>query len=132
VLEERLRIGRGAGDVELTDPERIQAVLQVLSDEYSRKILLSAVSISKSVEELSRQNDIPLSTCYRRVHELLAGGMLVMDRIVVTPDGKRYEMLRSAYKGFSVAFVDGGVKVEVAINGDVADKLHALWISMKK
>jgi len=118
--------------MELTDPERVQAVLQVLSDEYSRKILLSAVSLSKSVEELSRQNDIPLSTCYRRVHELLAGGMLIMDRIVVTPDGKRYEMLRSAYKGFSVAFEDGSVKVDVAINGDVADKLHNLWISMKK
>jgi len=55
-----------------------------------------------------------------------------MDRIVVTPDGKRYEMLRSAYKGFSVVFVDGAVQVDAAINGDVADKLHTLWIGMKK
>ncbi|HUI87015.1 MAG TPA: helix-turn-helix domain-containing protein [Nitrososphaerales archaeon] len=118
--------------MELTDPARVQAVLQVLSDEYSRKILLSAISASKSVEELSRLNDIPLSTCYRRVHELLADGLLVMDRIVVTPDGKRYEMLRSSYKGFSVAFEDGSVKVEVVVNTDMADKLHTLWISMKK
>ena len=118
--------------MEVTDPTRVQAVLEVLSDSYSRKILLSAISVSKSVEELSRQNDIPLSTCYRRVHELLDGGLLVMDRIVVTPDGKRYEMLRSAYKGFSVVFVDGAVQVDAAINGDVADKLHTLWIGMKK
>lgn len=118
--------------MELTDPQRVQSILQVLSDEYSRKILLSAISTSKSVEELSRQNEIPLSTCYRRVHELLGDGLLIMDRIVVTPDGKRYEMLRSAYKGFSVAFEDGTVKVEVVVNTDVADKLHTLWISMKK
>jgi DNA-binding Lrp family transcriptional regulator len=104
----------------------------VLSDEYSRKILLSTISTARSVEELSRENDIPLSTCYRRVHELLADGMLIMDRIVVTPDGKRYEMLRSSYKGFTVAFEDGAVKVDVIINSDVADKLHTLWISMKK
>ena len=118
--------------MEINEPGKVQAMLQVLSDSYSRKILLSAIASSKSVEELSRQNDIPLSTCYRRVHELLDDGLLVMDRIVVTPDGKRYEMLRSAYKGFSVVFVDGGVRVDAAINGDVADKLHSLWISMKK
>lgn len=118
--------------MELTDPTRVQAILQVLSDEYSRKILLSAISTSKSVEELSRQNDIPLSTCYRRVHELLGNGMLIMDRIVVTPDGKRYEMLRSSYKDFSIAFENGIVKVDVVVNTDIADKLHALWISMKK
>lgn len=118
--------------MEITDPKEVQALMQVLSDEYSRKILYSAISTSKSVEELSRQNDIPLSTCYRRVHELLDHGMLIMDRIVVTQDGKRYEMLRSAYRGFSISLENGGLKVDAMINTDIADKLHSLWISMKK
>jgi predicted transcriptional regulator len=118
--------------MEITDPARIQALLQVLSDEYARKILVSTVESSKSVEELSRLNDIPLSTCYRRVHELLDSGVLIMDRIVVTSDGKRYEMLRSAYKGFAVEFQDGGLKADVIVNEDIADKLHSLWLSVKK
>lgn len=118
--------------MQITERNKIQQTLAVLSDEYSRKILLSAISTSKSVEELSRENDIPLSTCYRRVHDLIDEGFVVMDRIVVTPDGKRYEMLRSAYKGFSIVFLDGAFKIEATVNGDVADKLHTMWISMKR
>src|SRR5712692_6336803 len=53
----------------LTKPETIHALTQALSDEYSMKIILSTIPEEKSVEDLSKENDIPLSTCYRRVHE---------------------------------------------------------------
>lgn len=118
--------------VEITDSLTIQALVQALSDEYSRKILLAAITSSKSVEDLSKENDIPLSTCYRRVHELLDSRILVVERIIVTPDGKRYEMLRSAYKTISVNFENGTMRIEVLVNEDVADKLRRLWASMKQ
>jgi DNA-binding Lrp family transcriptional regulator len=118
--------------MEITDPSRAQSIVQSLSDEYSRKILLSAVSSAKSVEDLSKENDIPLSTCYRRVHELLDTQILVVEKIIVTPDGKKYEMLRSAYKTVSVNFEDGAVKVEATVNEDVGEKLRRMWISMKE
>jgi DNA-binding Lrp family transcriptional regulator len=118
--------------MEITDPERIQSIVQSLSDEYSRKILLSAISSAKSVEDLSKENDIPLSTCYRRVHELLETQTLVVEKIIVTPDGKKYELLRSAYKTVSVNFEDGAITVEASINEDVEEKLRRMWISMKE
>ena len=130
MLQEGVRIGRGIGAMELTDPERVQAVLQVLSDEYSRKILLSAIPVAKSVEDMSREEDIPLSTCYRRVHELLDAQLLVVEKIIVTSDGKKYELLRSAYKAVNVSFVGGVMKVDATVNEDVAEKLRRLWLSM--
>ncbi len=42
------------------------------------KIILSTIPKEKSVEDLSKENDIPLSTCYRRVHEMLDGGLLLV------------------------------------------------------
>jgi DNA-binding Lrp family transcriptional regulator len=92
---------------------------------------LGAINAPKSVEQLSRENDIPLSTCYRRVNELLAEGVLVTDRIVVTPEGKRYELLRSAFRAFSVTFDGGSIRVDAVINEDVADKLRRVWLSMR-
>ena len=118
--------------MEITEPSRVQALVQGLADEYSRKILLSAIPKAKSVEDMSRENDIPLSTCYRRVHELLDGQILVVEKIIVTPDGKKYELLRSAYRAVSVSFDGGVMKVDAIVNEDVADKLRRLWMTMRE
>lgn len=118
--------------MEITNPVTAQALVQALSDEYSRKILLSAIPAAKSVEDLSKENDIPLSTCYRRVHELLEAQVLIADRIIVTTDGKRYELVRSAYRSVEVDLENGVMKVNAMINEDVADKLRRLWISMRQ
>ncbi|HEY6283523.1 MAG TPA: hypothetical protein VIW22_06325 [Nitrososphaerales archaeon] len=117
--------------MQITDPSKVQALVQSLADEYSRKILLSAIQSAKSVEDMSRENDIPLSTCYRRVHELLDSQILVIERIILTPDGKKYELLRSSYRSVTVSFEDGVMSVDAIINEDVAEKLRRLWISMR-
>jgi len=118
--------------VEITDQAKVQSIVQSLSDEYSRKILLSSITSAKSVEDLSKENDIPLSTCYRRVHELLDTQILVVEKIIVTPDGKKYELLRSAYKAVNVTFDGGVMKVDALINEDVAEKLRRLWMTMRE
>jgi DNA-binding Lrp family transcriptional regulator len=117
--------------LEITEPARIQSLVQGLADEYSRKILLSAIPAAKSVEDMSRENDIPLSTCYRRVHELLDAQILIVEKIIVTSDGKKYELLRSAYRGVTVSFNGGVMKVDAIVNEDVAEKLRRLWMSMR-
>ena len=117
--------------MEITDSARAQAFIQGLADEYSRKILLSAIPGAKSVEDLSRENGIPLSSCYRRVHELLDAQLLLIERIVLTPEGKKYELLRSAYRAVTVSLVGGVMRVDVEINEDVAEKLRRMWLTMK-
>ncbi len=117
--------------MEITDPMRIQSLVQGLADEYSRKILLSAIPAAKSVEDMSRENDIPLSTCYRRVHDLLDAQILVVEKIIVTPDGKKYELLRSAYRAVTVSFDSGVMKMDATVNEDVAEKLRRIWMSMR-
>ena len=117
--------------MEITDPARVQSLVQGLADEYSRKILLSAIPAAKSVEDMSREDDIPLSTAYRRVHELLDAQLLVVEKIIVTADGKKYELLRSAYKAVTVNFVGGVMKVDAVVNEDVAEKLRRMWMSMR-
>ena len=117
--------------MEITNPARIHSIVQALADEYSRKIILSAIPEAKSVEDMSRQNDIPLSTCYRRVHELLDAQILVVEKIIVTPEGKKYELLRSSYRAVNVGFDNGMMRVEAIVNEDVADKLRRLWLSMR-
>lgn len=83
------------------------------------------------MEDISKENEIPLSTCYRRVHELLDAQVILVEKIIVTPDGKKYELVRSAYRAINVAFDGGLMKVEAVLNEDVAEKLKRLWLSMR-
>ncbi len=117
--------------MQVTSQRTVQALTHLLADEYSRKILLSAIPHAKSVEELSIENGIPLSTCYRRVHELFENGILVVERIVIAPDGKKYELYRSGFRGMSVKLEGGSVEVEATVNEDIADKLYNMWSVMK-
>jgi DNA-binding Lrp family transcriptional regulator len=118
--------------LEISEPSRVQALVQGLADDYSRKIILATIPKGKSVEDISKENDIPLSTCYRRVHELLDAQILLVERIIVTPEGKKYELFRSAYRAMDVTFDGGVMKVNAVINEDVAEKLKRLWLTMRE
>ena len=118
--------------MEITNPVTANALVQALGDEYSRKIMLATIPSPKSVEDLSKEGEIPLSTCYRRVHELVDAQVLLIDRIIVTNDGKRFELVRSAYRSVQVDLENGAMKVNAIINEDMAEKLRRLWISMRE
>jgi hypothetical protein len=122
---------RSISAVQVTNPKTIEALTQVLSDEYSRKIMMATVPRAMSVEDISKENDIPLSTCYRRVHDLLEGGVLIVERIVVTQEGKKFELLRSAYRNMKIDFEGGQLAIEATVNEDVADKLYKMWLAMR-
>lgn len=109
----------------------VSTIIQAVSDEYSRKIILATSEKPKSVEELSAENGIPLSTCYRRVHELVDGGIMLIDKITITPEGKKFETFRSAFKSIQISFEKEGLVVTAIPNEDIAGKLQRMWFSMR-
>ncbi len=58
-------------DLMVVEQDRKEALLQAMANDYMRKILLSTVSCARPIEEIARENGIPISTCYRRVRELI-------------------------------------------------------------
>jgi len=106
-----------------------RVILAALGDESSRKILTSAISSGKTVEEISAEQNLPLSTCYRRMRTLLAGGLMILERTVVTPAGKRYAIYRTSFSRASISFLDGDIAVELTPNMDIIDKLRRKWLS---
>jgi len=105
------------------------AVMAALGDETSRKIIRCATDGSKTVAEISFEEGISLSTCYRRVNELESHGILVIERITVADD-RRYANYRSCFSSFRILSNGADASVEVVLNPDVADKVHNRWMSM--
>jgi DNA-binding Lrp family transcriptional regulator len=106
------------------------AILRALGDESSRRILVSAIASGKTVEEISATQNLPLSTCYRRVNKLVAAGLMVLEKSVVTPAGKRYGVYRTTFSGVSIRLDENGaIVVDLAPNLDTLEKLHGRWLS---
>jgi DNA-binding Lrp family transcriptional regulator len=117
--------------MQVSDDGKAIEVIKVLSDEYSRKILLCIINNSLPIEEISRLQNIPVSTCYRRIHEMLQFGIIKPDRTIIREDGKKYICYRSAIRNATIQLESGEVRVDVVLNRDPSDKLGVLWSNVR-
>jgi predicted ArsR family transcriptional regulator len=105
--------------------------MQAIADEYSRAILVSTIQTPKSAIEVSAERNIPISTAYRRLHELEEAGLVVVERSKVTEDGKRFELYRSTVRSVSVSFNVSSIDVELVPNEDMVARFTRLWDYMR-
>ena len=117
--------------MQILDDDKARAMIGILSDKYSRSILFSTTVGPKSVEEVSKETKIPISTCYRRIHDMREQGVLVIDRIVLTNDGRKFEMYKSAIKDARINIEGGKMSVEAEPNVDASGRLYRTWMGMK-
>ncbi len=102
-----------------------------MADECSVAILKGTSERARSAMDLVREFALPSATVYRRVDELSKIGLLAVDRIVITDDGKKYSLYRSAVKDILARYSAGKVEVTVTLNEDAAARLSRLWSSMR-
>jgi len=93
-------------------------------------MLASTVGGGKTVHEISKEQGVPISTCYRRARELVDEGLLVVERIVVTGDGKRYAVYRSSFKALGTLSDFSRLLISAELNDDVAEKFRSTWPSI--
>jgi hypothetical protein len=106
-------------------------LMDLISERLSREILLATMERGKSVEDICMERGIPLSTCYRRVADLVKKNLLIVDKIVVTNSGKRYAIYKSTVKEISVNLSLGHLTLRLSIDHDMADRLRTKWLSMR-
>ncbi len=102
-------------------------ILQAMSDATSRAILNSVVTAGRSIEEIAEVMGIPVSTTYRRVHELAENGLMVVERIMVGPTGKRSAIYRSTLRGARIDVEYDKVRVVGLPNELLPDVMFRLW-----
>jgi DNA-binding IclR family transcriptional regulator len=114
----------------LIKDRRLQkALLEALADEQSAKILAATALRPRSVMELIRDEGIPSSSAYRRMHELEGSGLLVVAKTVLMADGKTYSMYKATFRELSVAFQAGALVVTATPNLDAVQKAFRLFHS---
>lgn len=107
-------------------------ILKRLADKHSRSILQLAMEKHKTAEEISNELGIPLSTTYRKIKELKRARLLVVEKSVLTKDGKVCDLYRSTIRGMRVQLDSHPPTVDIIFNEDVYDKISRIWGTMRE
>ena len=115
----------------VTDRDKALEIVKAFSDEYSRRILLSVISRPLPIEEISAEEHIPISTCYRRVRDLESAGILRAEKTIISKEGKKYVLYKTSFKNARINLDSGELTVDVVPNRDPSEKLHDIWSNMR-
>ena len=102
-----------------------RALLIALADEEMIKIMNCIIDHSKSFNDIiTENNSISRTTAFRKIKWLLKEGLIIVDKIVLTPDGKKFSLYHSTLKAITAKYEVNNVIVEAEPNFDIAKK----WI----
>ena len=96
-----------------------KAILKALSDEYSRTIMNYTIEKPRSVIDMVKDCDVPMTTAYRRVHELEENKILKVTGSIVTDDGKKYFLYQNRLKSIYVIFGLEALDVQIVENDNM-------------
>jgi predicted transcriptional regulator len=108
----------------------VTVVLTALADNEMMKILDSAMNQSKSVNEILKETSIPHSTGFRKLKWLLNEGLIMLDKIIITPDGKKFSLYHTTLKSISVKYEDTNVVVKAEPNFAITKKSIMKFFSL--
>lgn len=100
--------------------------LSALGNEYNPDILRAADE-PHSAQEFSEMLDIPIATCYRRIEELTAAGLLDLHDRVLSDEHRRTNVYRREVDEIVVRFERDDYTVSVTERPEVKNKLDDVW-----
>ena len=106
-------------------------MLSALADNEMIKILNCSMYRAITVNNIIKECNIPHTSAYRKINWMLDKGLLLIDKIEITSDGKKYSLIRSVLKSLLVKFEYDSLIVEAEYDLDAAEKLTERFLSLK-
>jgi predicted transcriptional regulator len=89
--------------------QEFMPLLKELFNGFSYKILLSTIDESKTVFQICSENDIAISSAYKKIRKLKDSGMLSIDKIVINEKGKKVVFYKSKIQSLELMLNKQGV-----------------------
>lgn len=100
-----------------------QAILTTLADEEMINIMNSVIIRSKSINDIIHETCIPHTTAYRKTRWMVENGLLIVEKIGISQDGKKFSLLKSVFKSINTKYEYDKVTVEVEENVNTLQKV---------
>ncbi len=95
----------------------VKSMVSIFMDRYASQILLGTSARPKGIRELSREYNIPVTVCYRRIKKLVEIGLLQEEKI-----GKRVKY-KSKIEDFNAVmdFENNTLRITMVADGERYD-----------
>lgn len=100
---------------------------QLLTDEYSAKILLATYKRRISAQEISQRYGIPIAACYRKIRTLEEAGLIQCVDRILTQKGKRKNLYTSCLKNAYIFFENGRLRARFQLATGVVQDFGGDW-----
>jgi hypothetical protein len=108
--------------IPITNEKLKHAILAALADQEMVNIMNSAIIWPKSINDIIRETVIPHTTAYRKIKWMLEYGLLTVDKIVVSKDGKKFSLIKSVFKSIDTSYEYDKVSIVVEHNMNIIQK----------
>lgn len=124
--------GSGGGRMVALPRSKEEAILAAFGDSQSRAILLTLGPEARSAQDLVELCALPQASVYRKLRELQEGGLVGIQRSVMTSDGHRTDLFRSLVSRVNLTFDGGRLQVRASFRELAAERMGDLWDAVRQ
>lgn len=88
-------------------------LLREIAEMITYKIITSTMYSGKTVLQISAENELPLSSTYKKINKLRRAGILSIDKVSIEDNGKKVLYYRSKIKAIECCLNEKGLAVHL-------------------
>ena len=90
---------------------------QLIADTVSDKIILSStIDIAKTAQQIALENNLPISSTYKKIRRLCQMDLLCIDQVSIDESGKKVLFYKSKIKSLEFYLKKGGCMLQFERN----------------
>lgn len=114
----------------ILDSQKRKAILTALADPEAVSIIDSTMNQSKSVSDIIRETNVPHTTAYRKIKWLVDEQLLVVDKILINDEGKKYSLFHSVFRSIIVKYENNKILIDAEENIEPLNRLTERFFSL--
>lgn len=114
----------------ITSKRLCKSILTALADEEMLQILNFTTNAPRSVNDIINDCNIPHTTAYRKIKWLVEENLLIVDKTIVTSEGKKSSIFSSIYKSFNISYDKNKITINAEVLIDRNDKIANHFFSL--
>ena len=114
----------------ILDSQKKEAILTALADPEAVSIINSTMNHSKSVSDIIRETNMPHTTAYRKIKWLVDEKLLVVDKVLINDEGKKYSLFHSIFRSIIVKYENNKIIIDAQQNIEPLNRLTERFFSL--
>jgi len=114
--------------ITIKDKEMTMLILETFGDKMKKDMINCVSGVQMTIYEILKKCDIPQTTGYRKIKNLIENGFLTIQGYSITSDGKKIPRYTSVFEHTKINIEKNNILVSVKLKKDFqrSDLLHVL------